>query len=107
MELLENQRVAFYNSVKYNQPSHAAKEAIRKVDEINNRLLSRNCSSNLHIATGQIQWDNLIEAWKSILRAAEDTSRFTEERKQRTMSRLVNMCKELHYPSEWTTPWLL
>lgn len=99
--------VAFYNPVKYNQPSPAAKEAILQLDKINHRLLTRNCSSELDIATGMIQWDRIIEAWKSVLWALEDTSKFAENRKQRAMSKLVNMCKEFYYPNEWATPWLL
>jgi hypothetical protein len=100
-ELAEHPTVAFYNPNKFNQPSPAAKQAIRKLDELNNRLLNINCSSDIDIATGQIQWDRLVETWKSILFASKDTHVLAEEPQERYMSALANMCKEFHYPSEW------
>ncbi|KAJ5602075.1 hypothetical protein N7510_011609 [Penicillium lagena] len=99
--LVENPSVGFYNPTRLNLPSPAAKEAISKLDEINGRLLTRNCFSGLNIAVGQIQWSRLVKTWKSILFASEDISPFAEEAKKRHMSALTNICKELHYPKEW------
>ena len=96
-EIEKNPTVALYNYNNYNNyngPSPATKDAIEKIYEINGSLLTINCFSNLSIAVGQIMRDHFVETWKSFIYASE-------EQKERHLSALANMCKELHYPSKW------
>jgi hypothetical protein len=65
-----------------------------KIDEVNGRLLTINCFSGLSIVVGQIMRDRFVQTWKLFIYASE-------ERKGRHTSALANMCKDLHYPSEW------
>lgn len=94
LEIEKNPTVALYNYTKRNGPSLAAKEAIAKIDEINGRLLTINCFSDLSIAVGQIMRDDFVQTWKWFIYA-------TKERKEVHLSALANMCNELHYPRGW------
>ena len=76
-EIEKNPTVALYNPNKYNGPSLAAKEAIDRIDEINGRLLTINCFSNLSIEVGQIVRDHFVETWKLFIYASEEEKKGT------------------------------
>ncbi|KAJ5891351.1 uncharacterized protein N7473_007579 [Penicillium subrubescens] len=94
LEIEKDPTAALYNYNKFNAPSPAAREAMDKIDKINGRLMTINCSSNRQIEVGQIMRDRFVRTWRLFIYAPE-------ERKGRHRSTLADMCKELHYPSEW------
>ena len=102
--LLDNPLVAFINLMTYiSVPPLAAREAIKKIDEINLRLLDRNIGDDLDLGRGQIHWERFIERWKSIYFASKNPQLGGEQRKGGLMVELCNMWKGFRYPSGWAS----
>lgn len=102
--LLDNPFIAFFNPMTPRiVPPPAVREAIKKIDEINLRLLDRNIGNDLDLGRGQIHWERFIEIWKSIDFASKNPQLDGDQRKEALMDELCNVCKEFRYPSGWAS----